>query len=150
MTVSLGDLTPNNIKQLKVLNSIIFPYINLSDKYYEECLNKVEFSQFGYFKDVNVGAVSFVEEDDQSSIEIKTIGVLQAYRRLGVASKLLEYVFDKCKENDKIKEIKVLVQTTNEAALNLFKKFGFEEKDTVKDYYDNLDKDRNANVLKKN
>jgi len=47
MTVSLGDLTPNNIKQLKVLNSIIFPYINLSDKYYEECLNKVEFSQFG-------------------------------------------------------------------------------------------------------
>jgi len=32
-----------------------------------------------------------VEEDDQSSIEIKTIGVLQAYRRLGVGK--LTYLF---------------------------------------------------------
>jgi len=49
MSVSLGDLTVNNIQQLKVLNSVLFPNKTFSEKYYKDCLEKLEWSQFGNF-----------------------------------------------------------------------------------------------------
>ncbi|ORX54816.1 acyl-CoA N-acyltransferase [Piromyces finnis] len=145
MSVSLGDLTPNNIKQLKVLNSVIFPEKKFEESYYKDCLEKLEWSQLGFFNDVNVGGISYIEEEipenkDQLRVNIKTLGVLPAYRRLGVASELLKYVFDNCKENEKIKEIYVQIQQSNESAINLFKKNNFEVKE----------KDQDAIILIKN
>ncbi|OUM61660.1 hypothetical protein PIROE2DRAFT_45023, partial [Piromyces sp. E2] len=104
-----------------------------------------EWSQLGYFNDVNVGGISYIEEEipenkDQLRAHIETLGVLPTYRRLGVASKLLEYVFDNCKENEKIKQVYVQVQSNNESAVNLFKKNGFEVKE----------QDQNVNILVKN
>ncbi|ORX87376.1 acyl-CoA N-acyltransferase [Anaeromyces robustus] len=155
MSVSLGDLTPNNIKQLKLLNSVLFPEISLSEKYYQDCLNKTEWSQFGYFSDVNVGATSYCEEEipedkDNLRVYIYTLGVLPAYRRLGVGSKLLQYIFDNCKENNKIKQIYLHIPTNNESALNFYKKHGFEIKETIKDYYDKSESNRDAYILIKN
>jgi hypothetical protein len=44
--ISLGDLTPNNIGQLRVLNSTLFP-VNYSDKFYKEVLEVEEFAKLG-------------------------------------------------------------------------------------------------------
>jgi len=49
MSVSLGDLTPNNIKQLKVLNSVLFPEKTFEENYYKDCLEKLEWSQLGKY-----------------------------------------------------------------------------------------------------
>jgi hypothetical protein len=44
--IALGDLTPNNIGQLRVLNSTLFP-VNYSDKFYKEVLEVGEFAKLG-------------------------------------------------------------------------------------------------------
>lgn len=44
--ISLGDLTPNNIGQLRVLNSTLFP-VNYSDKFYKEVLEVGELAKLG-------------------------------------------------------------------------------------------------------
>lgn len=44
--ISLGQLTDKNIKQLKVLNSVVFP-VYYRDSFYEGLLRKPELSQLG-------------------------------------------------------------------------------------------------------
>lgn len=44
--ISLGQLTDKNIKQLKVLNSVVFP-VHYRDSFYDALLRKTELSQLG-------------------------------------------------------------------------------------------------------
>lgn len=44
--ISLGDVTPNNLGQLKRLNSVLFP-VNYSEKFYKDVLEVGEFAKLG-------------------------------------------------------------------------------------------------------
>lgn len=57
------------------------------------------------------------------------------FQNRGFAKKLLEYSFENLKDKDFSLEVKVL----NETAINLYKKFGFEIKKVLKDYYEECD-----------
>ena len=47
--VALGDLTPANIQQLKVINSVVFP-VTYNIKFYKEVLEVGEFAKLGMYK----------------------------------------------------------------------------------------------------
>lgn len=57
------------------------------------------------------------------------------FQNRGFAKKLLEYSFENLIDRDFSLEVKVL----NETAINLYKKFGFEIKKVLKDYYEECD-----------
>lgn len=61
------------------------------------------------------------------------MGLLPAYRGKGIGSKLLEKVIVKAKEFG-LEKIELHVYTTNESAIALYKKFGFEEEGIIKRY----------------
>ena len=57
------------------------------------------------------------------------------FQNKGLAKRLLEYSFEKLKDKDFSLEVKV----SNEVAIKLYKKFGFEIKKVLKDYYKDCD-----------
>ncbi|MBU0924608.1 GNAT family N-acetyltransferase [bacterium] len=57
------------------------------------------------------------------------------FQNRGFAKKLLAYSFENLIDRDFSLEVKVL----NETAINLYKKFGFEIKKVLKDYYEECD-----------
>ena len=57
------------------------------------------------------------------------------FQNKGLAKRLLEYSFEKLKDKDFSLEVKI----SNEVAINLYKKFGFEIKKVLKDYYEQCD-----------
>ena len=66
--------------------------------------------------------------------DITNIAVNPSYRKQGIASRLLEKLFEVCKENN-CTEITLEVRTSNIAAQNLYKKFNFKEEGIRKKYY---------------
>ncbi|KAH8549387.1 acyl-CoA N-acyltransferase [Umbelopsis sp. PMI_123] len=152
--IALGDLTPNNIGQLRALNSTLFP-VNYSDKFYKEVLEVGEFAKLAYFNDVCVGAVCCRVEpvdtnENTSKLYIMTLGVLKPYRHLGIGRKLLDHILEHAattKEHN-ITSVYLHVQTTNQEALSFYKNQGFEITGTTTSYYKNID-DKDAHVLSK-
>ena len=67
-----------------------------------------------------------------------TISVLTAYRRYGIGSQLLKKAINDCKK-DKIKRIYLHVLQSNESAIEFYKAQGFTHKETLMDYYKDLD-----------
>lgn len=67
-------------------------------------------------------------------IEIEYIIVKEEYRRLGIATKLLNYIEEKYKNID---NITLEVRESNIEAINFYKKNGFKEAAIRKNYYKN-------------
>lgn len=44
--IELGDVTPHNIKQLKKLNTVVFP-VSYNDKFYKDVLEAGELAKLG-------------------------------------------------------------------------------------------------------
>lgn len=44
--IELGDVTPHNIKQLKLLNQVVFP-VSYNDKFYKDVLEAGELAKLG-------------------------------------------------------------------------------------------------------
>ncbi|CAG8562086.1 10913_t:CDS:2 [Funneliformis mosseae] len=145
--IALGDITPNNLGQLKKLNTVLFP-VQYSEKFYKDVLEVGEFARFAYFNDCCVGAVCCRKEplkevnqgipSDQAKLYIMTLGVLAPYRNLGIGTKLLEHILQHATlptQQPKFVEIYLHVQTSNEEALNFYKKYDFEIVATVEGYY---------------
>ena len=44
--IALGEITPNNLGQLKKLNTVLFP-VQYSEKFYKDVLEVGEFAKFG-------------------------------------------------------------------------------------------------------
>ncbi len=61
------------------------------------------------------------------------MGILPEFRGKGIGSKLLEKVIDKSREFG-LEKIELHVYTSNKSAINLYKKFGFEEEGLIKKY----------------
>eukprot|EP00252_Welwitschia_mirabilis_P021471 TRINITY_DN5519_c0_g1_i2.p1 TRINITY_DN5519_c0_g1~~TRINITY_DN5519_c0_g1_i2.p1 ORF type:complete len:163 (+),score=17.49 TRINITY_DN5519_c0_g1_i2:117-605(+) len=94
-----------------------------------------------YYSDICVGAIACRLEKKEGGVRIyiMTLGVLAPYRGLGIGSKLLKHCLDLGFQDPSIVEIYLHVQTNNEEAISFYQKFGFEIKETIKNYYSNID-----------
>ena len=106
-------------------------------KIYKNCLNQSSFSE-NSLKLTNsyphnhiylakagqavCGLIDYSILSDQAFVN--NIATVAQYRNSGVASKLMESMLTKCK-NLKIKSISLEARVSNQAAINLYKKFGF-------------------------
>ena len=70
--------------------------------------------------------------------EIEYIAVLSEYRNKQIASKLLEYAINDCKNNNVI-NISLEVNINNISAINLYKKFDFKIEAIREKYFNNDD-----------
>ncbi|KAI8343118.1 acyl-CoA N-acyltransferase [Chlamydoabsidia padenii] len=149
--IALGDITVNNLGQLRKLNSVLFP-IDYQPSFYEEVLCVDEFAKLVYYNDVCVGSVCCRKEtsdDGKDNIYIMTLGVLEPYRRLGLGDQLLEHILTEAgKKEHAINKVYLHVQISNDAAVAFYKKHGFQVVETEKDYYKGVEP-RDAFVLEK-
>ncbi|KAG9294240.1 hypothetical protein G9A89_021599 [Geosiphon pyriformis] len=138
--IELGDVTSNNLGQLKRLNSVLFP-VHYSEKFYKDVLEVGEFAKLAYFNDACVGGVCCRKEPIPVSKHLKlyimTLGVLAPYRNLGIGTELLKHILEHANPN-KFAEIYLHVQTSNEEALAFYKKYNFQIVGTIEGYYKNI------------
>ncbi|ORZ14653.1 acyl-CoA N-acyltransferase [Absidia repens] len=150
--IALGDLTVNNLGQLRKLNEVLFP-IEYQSSFYEDALHAGEFVKLVYYNDVCVGSVCCrkdATENGKNSVYIMTLGVLEPYRRLGLGDQLLEHILMEAgKEENAVNSVYLHVQINNDAAVAFYKKHGFEVVRTDKDYYKDVEP-KDAFVLEKN
>eukprot|EP00057_Strongylocentrotus_purpuratus_P000738 XP_001182209.2 PREDICTED: N-alpha-acetyltransferase 50 [Strongylocentrotus purpuratus] len=134
----LGDITSHNIKQLKKLNSVVFP-VSYNDKFYKDVLEVGELAKLAYYNDIVVGAVCCrIDTTDQGArrLYIMTLGCLAPYRRLGISF---------CDRKD---FAGIHVQINNDSAIDFYKKFEFEIIETKEHYYKRIEP-ADAHVLQK-
>ena len=63
-----------------------------------------------------------------------SLAVSSDFQNRGLAKKLLEYSFENLSKDNK--DFSLEVKVSNESAINLYKKYGFEIKKILKDYYE--------------
>ncbi|KAJ3341286.1 hypothetical protein HDU93_005256 [Gonapodya sp. JEL0774] len=94
--ITLADLTPNNKKLLVVLEAASARKWN--ERWHKEALDAGEMVKLAFFNDVCVGSIVCKREiaaassGAKSRIVISSLVVLKPYRRLGVASDLLQHI----------------------------------------------------------
>ncbi|KAF9427415.1 hypothetical protein BGZ94_004957 [Podila epigama] len=139
--VQLGDITPNNVGQLKRLNLVLFPVV-YAPSFYKEVLEVGEFAKIIYFNDVCVGGVCCKKESvagaTTQNLYIATLGVLAPYRRLGLGAKLLDHILETASDattTPKVNKVYLHVQFGNDEALEFYKKRGFEIVEECQNYY---------------
>lgn len=93
--IELGNVTPHNIKQLKKLNSVVFP-VSYNDKFYKDVLEAGELAKLAYYNDIVVGAVCCRIDTSEKSrrLYIMTLGCLYPYRRLGIGTIMVQHVLN--------------------------------------------------------
>ncbi len=69
----------------------------------------------------------------KSFYRLYSLAILQDYRKLGLASKLLDFSLEKLRD----KNLQLEVRESNEKAISLYEKYGFKKVKTLKDYYEN-------------
>ena len=112
-----------------------------------------KFLKFAHYQGFTVGAVcARMEVDDKQEgkyrLYIMIMNVLAAYRRKGIATKLLEYVVEEAAKDDRISELVLHVQTSNLEAKEFYIANEFVEVEIVQDYYKRIDP-TSAFLLKK-
>eukprot|EP00906_Rhabdomonas_costata_P009010 RCo012770 len=144
--IELLPVTERSVEALRTLNAVIFPVV-YQDKFYQQVVqNNCGYTFLAYLDDILVGTVccrlerlSESKSDHHSKVYIMTLGVLAAYRRLKVGSKLLQKVLEVASKDPNVVEIELHVQTSNDEALAFYKSFGFEVICEVKDYYKRIE-----------
>eukprot|EP01122_Echinamoeba_exundans_P013761 TRINITY_DN6059_c0_g1_i1.p1 TRINITY_DN6059_c0_g1~~TRINITY_DN6059_c0_g1_i1.p1 ORF type:complete len:199 (+),score=47.49 TRINITY_DN6059_c0_g1_i1:44-598(+) len=139
----LGDITEKNLQQVKQIHQVVFP-ITYNPKFYQSLPKNPQLSKIAYFSDIAVGVVCCTlhpRPNDQpgSRLYIMTLGVLSAYRNMGIGKKLLQYVLDYAAEKSNIHEVYLHVWVKNEDALNWYLKQGFKNVETIQNYYKNIE-----------
>ncbi|EPQ31572.1 uncharacterized protein PFL1_00905 [Pseudozyma flocculosa PF-1] len=94
--IDVADLTPNNLGQLRKLNSVLFP-VSYSERFYKDVLDPdvASICKLGLFNDIAVSNVCCrfeADGNDAVKVYIATLGVLAPYRRLGLATALIQHV----------------------------------------------------------
>jgi len=147
--IELGAITPHNIKQLKKLNSVVFP-VSYNDKFYKDILDVGELAKLAFYNDIVVGAVCcrIDKSENARRLYIMTLGCLAPYRRLSIGTVMLEHVLKICEDDGKFDSVYLHVQISNNGAIEFYEKFGFEIIETKSQYYKRIEP-ADAYVLQK-
>ena len=96
------------------------------------------FTNYYIYKDNNkvVAFINYQIMYERS--ELININVLDEYQNIGIASKLMDFMFNDLKTNG-VKDITLEVKATNDKAIHLYKKYGFKEVSIRKGYYQGID-----------
>lgn len=143
--------------------------VRYNDKFYSEVLNSGNFTKLGilpdhmfscslnalglwlfieccwftayYSTDILVGAICcrIEKKGEQGRLYIMTLGVLAPYRSCGIGTKLLTTTMDEADQDGSIEEVYLHVQTSNTDALDFYKRFGFEQREKICNYYKRID-----------
>lgn len=119
---------------------------NYTDNYYEYLKENIKEFNVEYLKKENpflknyvylennqpIGLISYSLIYDR--IELEYIWTSFEHRKKGIASKLMDKMIE-----EKVNNITLEVRTTNEGAINLYKKYNFKVVSTRKKYYGNED-----------
>ena len=119
---------------------------NYIDEYYDYLKNNIKEFNIEYLKKENpflknyvflknnepIGLISYSLIYDR--IELEYIWTSFEHRKKGIASKLMDKMIEENSNN-----ITLEVRTTNESAINLYKKYNFKVVSTRKKYYGNED-----------
>ena len=94
-----------------------------------------------YSTDILVGAICcrLEKKGESASLYIMTLGVLAPYRSCGIGTKLLTATIEEADQDSSIEEIYLHVQTSNTDALDFYKRFGFEQREKICNYYKRID-----------
>jgi len=65
----LGDVTPHNIKQLKLLNQVVFP-VSYNEKFYKDVLEAGELAKLAYYNDIVVHVIIQIYHNGSQTIVI--------------------------------------------------------------------------------
>lgn len=125
-------------KMVEIENSNFKEPWNYKTLYYES-QHSVNTRFLGvYIDDEIVGYIGFWIMIDY--IDIINIAIHNDFKRMGIASELLNSV-EEFARNIEVEKISLEVNVNNEAAINLYKKFGYKEVRLIKNYYDRLKED---------
>ena len=125
-------------KMVEIENSNFKEPWNYKTLYYES-QHSVNTRFLGvYIDDEIVGYIGFWIMIDY--IDIINIAIHNDFKRMGIASELLNSV-EEFARNIEVEKICLEVNVNNEAAINLYKKFGYKEVRLIKNYYDRLKED---------
>ncbi|KAK6458981.1 acyl-CoA N-acyltransferase [Scheffersomyces xylosifermentans] len=152
--VSLDDLTANNIGVFKKINQVTLP-TSYPEQWYKDSLKTDQIVKLAYYSELPVGAIraktinsshkfgSYENMLQQqlnpkivpNAVYIEVFAVLEAYRGLGIGTKLLNYLIEETKKKF-IHEVVLHVHVENTASLEWYLKHGFVKSDDIlKDYY---------------
>ncbi len=150
LKVDFSDIDRNNYEQLKQLNNLQLP-VRYMNGFYARIVGKVRFGKFAYYKDYVVGAITWKYDvcQNERSIYIMTITVLDDYKRYNIGSQLLKELIKVHENTNEIKHINLHVQVGNDIALNFYLKHGFENVKVVEHYYTDIEP-KDANYLRLN
>lgn len=142
---SLIKCNPGNIGCMRVLVHECFP-VTYKDAFYEKVSRDYEdFTRFVTVNDVIVGGISArveVEEDkpEEKNLHILILLVLPKYRRLGLATKMMNWLLSEARQSlIHPHSIKLHVQKSNEAAVSFYKRHGLTVAEELPGYYTDIE-----------
>ena len=148
-----GEITEKNVENLRAINLACLP-VRYQDSFYHKAIGYSNYSKFGkrkkkrkgkeiaYFNDIIVGGICArdeVKSNGEKTVYILTIGVFEPYRRMGIGSQLIEEMERLVKERGIAKSIYLHVQSSNEAAIEFYKKHGYAIIEKLENYYKDID-----------
>ena len=157
MTVTIRPATIDDFDVVLVLNSICFPSPQenmsvddcssfLESHFYvaETTEDKEEKSVVGFICGSSKSRWKYPTIMKHNEAMIVKIGVSPAYRKQGIASRLLQHVESVLKEQAKCPTIWLQVRESNTVAQNVYKKFGLVEQQRFHYYSDYEDSTANT------
>lgn len=153
-TVTLDDLTSNNLGTFKTINESSLPTL-YSESWYKDSLNVAQVSQLAFFSELPVGAIkgklinlehniptfevsSATRVNSKlvpNAMYLESLAVLPAYRGHGVGSMLLEWLIKRATELF-VHQIALHLHVSNTEALAWYMRKGFvQQNDIAKNYY---------------
>ena len=166
---------PRVVERIRVLDKYCFP-VKYSDDYYSRTLGRfikgdenvtwTPLNQVAFYQDMLVGSITTRIETQMDEADcgktplpgrarayIMTLGVLQPYRRMGIAKQLVQKVVEYLDSGDipedlNVEEVGLHVQQGS-SALEFYKSIGFEVRYEVKDYYTNIEPTLDAYYVSK-
>lgn len=140
-------------ERLRVLDKICFPVV-YTDKFYAALVTNGwhDFSFIALYHDALVGGITSrieaIEGSSKFKLYVMTLGVLPAYRHMGIGRLLLASVLKNAEKNPDIEKVTLHVQDGS-AAVRFYQHFGFTAEEKVPNYYTNIEPTNDALYLVK-